>query len=552
MLKTREPASFSNSPNLASSTALQRFFQSYGLFLILGSLVIFVFYLRSPIMWDMPGRDSGVFLYNASQLLEGKVLYRDLWDHKPPLIYYLNAVGLLFTGGSLWGVWLVQVAFVLGAALVGFSLLKQVFGTRPAIVGSVAWIVSLQFLLDSGNYTEQYVPLFQFAALYLYWQINKLAKFSWREYSIGLTLGMTVLLRPNALGIWLAIGLSLLIFGWSNWRLLFLRLLLIAGGCLSVIGVVATYFASQSALDDFVEQVIYYNLIYSRGLPFRQKLDSLVYGLQTLSASGLVMLSLAAITVGIFYVLGKNDRLIKRLVLVAGVSLVLELGLASFSGYKYGHYFISLLPAAAVMVAFLCYLILGSNPGWSEKIEFFRHIQLSVVSIAVFGLCLGLSLMPLLHWIKLINLRDEYDESRRKAVEYVRVNSTPDQTVLVWGAETIVNFLSERPSPSRFSYHFALFTNGYTNPKLIQSFMTDLKSRPPDLIIDASSGSGVVRLDPRPEDEANNWYQPGYLIPISWIAESKEIFNYVRTNYEPVGKVGPAGWTVYRPKAARG
>src|SRR3954447_17879480 len=36
--------------------------------------------------------DSGIFLYVGQRLLHGDVLYRDIADNKPPLIYWLNAL----------------------------------------------------------------------------------------------------------------------------------------------------------------------------------------------------------------------------------------------------------------------------------------------------------------------------------------------------------------------------------------------------------------------------------------------------------------------------
>ena len=36
------------------------------------------------------GRDSSVFLYVARRIQDGGVPYRDVWDHKPPLIYLIG------------------------------------------------------------------------------------------------------------------------------------------------------------------------------------------------------------------------------------------------------------------------------------------------------------------------------------------------------------------------------------------------------------------------------------------------------------------------------
>ena len=62
-----------------------------------------------------PGRDQSVFIYVAEGLLDGDIPYRDRWDHKGPLIYLLNVVGLLIAG--IPGIWLVGGVFLTGLTL---------------------------------------------------------------------------------------------------------------------------------------------------------------------------------------------------------------------------------------------------------------------------------------------------------------------------------------------------------------------------------------------------------------------------------------------------
>lgn len=83
--------------------------QTIYIFLIFLILILIVGILSLPTKENIPGRDSGVFLYIGQQILDGSIPYRDIWDHKGPVIYYINAVGLFIGHGSLWGVWLVQL-----------------------------------------------------------------------------------------------------------------------------------------------------------------------------------------------------------------------------------------------------------------------------------------------------------------------------------------------------------------------------------------------------------------------------------------------------------
>src|SRR5512135_2789863 len=74
------------------------------------------------------GRDSGMYAYVASHLLEGKTPYLTAWEHKPPAIFFIDAAGLWLGRGTRWGIWAVEALFLLGATLAGFQALKRSFG----------------------------------------------------------------------------------------------------------------------------------------------------------------------------------------------------------------------------------------------------------------------------------------------------------------------------------------------------------------------------------------------------------------------------------------
>src|SRR6185369_17929219 len=84
---------------------------------------------------ELPSRDYGIFVYIGEQITHGKLPYRDVWDNKPPGIFYLNAVALWIGRGSKWGVWIVEYFFLCGATLLSFSLIKKLWGVWPAIFG---------------------------------------------------------------------------------------------------------------------------------------------------------------------------------------------------------------------------------------------------------------------------------------------------------------------------------------------------------------------------------------------------------------------------------
>src|SRR5687768_898621 len=99
---------------------------------VLTALALAVSSLSMPSRVPVPLRDSGVFLYTAWRMLDGEVPYRDVWDHKPPAIYVIDALGLVLGGGTLWGVWALEALALVSAAVVGYAVAARVSGWAGA------------------------------------------------------------------------------------------------------------------------------------------------------------------------------------------------------------------------------------------------------------------------------------------------------------------------------------------------------------------------------------------------------------------------------------
>lgn len=504
---------------------------------------------------QLPGKDSGVFLYIGQQLLAGKVPYRDIWDHKPPVIYLIDAVGLVIGQGATWGVWLLEFGAIYGSLLLSFELLRRAFGFGAGLFGSLVWLAGLGLALERGNFTEEFGLPLQFAALYLFWRVER-DGWTQRWYAVvGLVTAVAFFLKPTLIGLPLAIGLYLLFSRGvaRRWVELLAALgwLIVGGG--AVVALIGGYLVATRALSEFVDQVVRYNFAYSSSQN-EERLSVLAEGLGALGLAGLPVLAGAGWVCALFY-LARARQAVKdtRPLLVVGVvALPLELWLVTLSGRLYLHYLITLLPVMALLSAFLVErAVRGSRMNVDEGLAGRGEPERAGVWVA--GLLVAIvALVGLSLYSRQGLSRDKtmqaYQENLQAAVRYIEANTSREQPLLVWGAETSLHFLTRRPAATTFVYQYPLYTPGYQSAEKLRTFLDEIRASRPVLIIDCWAAPGSESVPPLDPAIRRQWIadrRPDILPP-----EMNEIFGYIDSVYQPAGKISEKGWAVYMYKGA--
>lgn len=110
-----------------------------------------------------PTQDSCVFISGGFHLLQGKVLYKEIWDHKPPMVFLLNAAALKFKSQSIHSIWFMERLFAIIAAMLLLCILHLILKDFwVSFFGSIMYLSVFYSpqIFDGGNLSEEYGAFF--------------------------------------------------------------------------------------------------------------------------------------------------------------------------------------------------------------------------------------------------------------------------------------------------------------------------------------------------------------------------------------------------------
>jgi hypothetical protein len=491
---------------------------------VLGTII--ALYPNNPNNMTLPSRDSGVFLYVGWRILNGDVPYRDVWDHKPPLIYFVDALGISLAPDSLWGVWVLQFLFIFFTLFFIYRLLDREFGIYAAFAGTLVLTSGLLTILEKGNVTEEYALVFQALGFWLFIGAWKKDFPLGSSFWIGLLGGLAFNFKQTTIGIWITYGLFLLVIRLFQRKSPFKDLLSLSAGWLVPSVVLVIYLAGQGALLDFWEQAYLYNFVYiGKHEGIRRLIPVFFKGFAYLSNGWVLYLSALGWLAGVGYVWFKRKNLVEihPLVLVALVNLPIEVLLITISGRSILHYYLTPLPVMAVLAGMLMYtmpfLVGKIQPLHAQTVQ--KWMPGIILAIIVLGQFSQVKYYP--EYVRVLS-----DNDYALVIDYVANHTEEGDQILLIGAESVVNFLTRREAPTRYVYQYPLQLLG--RRPMFEEYFDQILTNKPTLIIDTR---GRSRLDEK-------LYTP--LQKRSQIV--RDGVKYLGENYQQVAHYGD--WFVYR------
>jgi hypothetical protein len=484
--------------------------------------------LRFPI-----GRDQATYCLIGQGLLRGQLLYRDLWDNKPPGIFYIYALIVKIFGPVMWCVGAVDILWLLVISLCIFYFARRYLGAPAASLAMVAnairhcrqgyihaaqpetflmlCVFAAWFLLSGSDPSPPFVPqgpspqgrgqgVPRWVVLYL---------------AAGLILGFGFWLKYNAVAFFPFVALApfldfrevdtdarrlRLLIPWKTW---ITRMCAVGAGFLIAIFGLVIYFWLVGAWPAMRE--VQFEVLPRYGARvFQWNMGFLLWAIrQSQNHLGYWTEVMVPLTLLIAWRRRELARVAPALLLGFAGYLA-----AAMQGRFHPYYFETCYPFFSM---FWGYVLVKTVEGFAYLRRMFAERQwtlaralLWVVLVVVFGSVLSEdSVRVVEHYRFLEDWWRNPEMSYRvywwqlpldkfggqlEVINYLKAHSRPQDEIYVWGTAPLINFLTQRQNPSRFVSNLALIST-WAPDRWRQELVGTLATKRPRYIVVARHDS---------------------------------------------------------------
>lgn len=507
-------------------------------FFFLAAVIVTVM-LRAPfyIKRQVFNPDEGTLAAIAQTILDGGVPYRDSWDTRGPVTYYIYAaVFRLFGRNNMLAVHFLLIVFVSVSSLMIMLVGRQMIrGPTGDLAGLVYALVSFSYLkmdMLAAN-VELFMVAFILAGMLLFVRGLKSGKRFTFLFS-GLFLGIAFLTKQPAILDFAGLAFYLLFLtgpvGFSLKKRLYSAAHM-SMGFLLPLGIVLSAFSAAGALRDFVFGFWTYSSKYFMpAMPSDDRFRMMYQG-PLLLIQGNRYAWVTAIAGAVLLLLmtarRRGEGTFWPLPVIWGATSFLA---ASMSGRAFGHYYIQLLPPLSILSAlfsarFLPRILAGIGRAWAYFLKgaggrspdrprlFSPALLAGMIALAGYGspmmryynsgLTGNLARLPAVigMTVEERNARG-LGRSMKELVDHLQMETSKEDSIFVWGFYPQIYLLTNRRPASRFSYciyltglvpwvnvHPRKDTSRYIVPGSWDLLMQDLFENAPRYIVDTAPGN---------------------------------------------------------------
>ncbi len=422
--------------------------------------------------------DEGIYMLMGQALRHGLVWYKEIHDNKPPLLYLLAALS-----GSLMWLRLILMGWNLVNVVVVWELCKRVLKNRKWQI-AMSWLFALLTTLPliEGNIANGEIFMIMPVVAAMLWLLKEQKESkSFGYFGVGFLLAVGFLFKVPAAFDAVAAGLWLVWIGLEKKRVEWRKLLWLILGFGIPVGISIVYYFVKGAGWEYINAAFLQNVGYLSSWGGGAK--------KALWENGLLMRGVAAAIMSGVVMVSLRKKPETQLV---GLWLIWAVFGAFLSGRPYPHY---LLQVVAPLVLGMGMLIETKSKAVSLiMIVMIGALTLGIVEFKFYAYPVVSYYQKFLGVVSGKQNLEEYQNNFEGRVKrnyevgrYIRMATTADEKIFVWGDEPTIYVVSERTPLGKYSvaYHIIDF-------RAVEQTMTLLKTEKPKVIVTFSSERRVL------------------------------------------------------------
>lgn len=406
--------------------------------------VVYIFlYISNTLLTD-----SSAYLYIGSQINLGKVPYLDMFDHKGPLLYFVNAFPF-FIGGSWKSIYLIEGCLLTIVTILLFNIFSKLNYQQYKYFLTSIFLISFLLIFNGGNLPETYIFLIlSICYLVVFYfvendQIDAIKNTSLRKifFWLGFAIGLIALIKiSNIAGIiFLTIFFGYQKKGVDNSLLLFS----LAGAMMPIIPTIAWLY-SNGALDEFINQYFIYNFFYIEDEVLLIRITNLMILIANFFLLPVNFLTIILIgIVGLKEIKIKSDKWILAFFFVLAIDFLSQI----ISGKGIQHYLLITIPSSIVLIAML---IKNNILKFPERIKTFKSFFIIILIFSSYRITEDLFNFSAYSTI---------NENRKEQIRYLLSNNKPLEKIIIDSSNAWLYLQANKESASKYFTNIALKSN---------------------------------------------------------------------------------------------
>lgn len=374
----------------------------------------------SPFLFRIYGEDSSIFMSMGKMFYSGAIPYVDFFDHKGPVIIFIQALAAALFKDVRCGAFLLQVVSLFFTLIIIYKTIRSSLSDKSTFIIILLFLIMFSRFIAAGNSTEEYCLFVSFLTLYYSIKFLK-SKYTLSAISyfiIGLSFAFSFWIRANNSAVIVACMLFMFIVLISNKNYNELIKMI----CYFVLGIIIVslpiilYFIYIGAFNQMIDAAFIVNFDYL--LEANEKVSS-VANKASLDYYIFVFTPFIALLGGtvLYYLRYKNKDIV-----ILSVCLTVVCYVATLTGHPFLHYSMLNLPCF-VLGSFLLLFV------FEQKYKQKYHTVLLVFFILVL---LALSLITVRNTL---STSKEKEENLKQIIEKIPVEDYNSVFTYEIGAE---------------------------------------------------------------------------------------------------------------------